>query len=1327
MIKTLVFCLGFLCILTTAPQAYALSLFNIKDGLVQFLLEQVNDPGEFEITVGKVTTPEEGGTRLNKVSISDSQGVWMTVESAEFDWNKSRLLAGEIEIDHITMVKPVVLRAPSSENAPDVEEPDGKRTAADNWPRSPIALHIKSVKIIEADIKKGLLPQRLQFSANGLVRDEGDYQNLALKIRRIDKVDGAIDLSFQRNFDAKTLDLSLVAKEAAGGLVSAFAGLPDNVPVAATIKAAGPDSDWKLNLGVVAQDMVKLDGTLNLGWSGVPFKVDTALTLVPGKLLDPQIQAALSPQARLEIIASEGQQERIMLKKANVRARDLSLVADGYVAKDFSDMNLSTKLVVDGKLATLIDGLDFKQATFDGMVTGSPENLNGNGIFNVRDLAGEAYDIGALALDGTVAVAGENVKFDVTGIAKRPRIDKIAAATVGTVNFKTGGVLSNGKLALEETTVDSKIINGVVSGDIYLEESRLDVTYDVRVPDVAPIAQAYDQSARGAIRETGTAKGTFDNLDIQGTLNANGLFANGSRIGTFVARHTNTIKPEVIAGTLDTRLSKSDYGDGTLKAKYALSGSTLNISSLKGDMLASTIDANAKVNLDNMLATGKIALNVRDLSKIGQLADIPLAGDGTLNATLSTSSRRQGLDVVASLNDIMYDTINVSAINLTAATSALGLKTSPLTLDATLDNLTMPDVVLERVTLQADGSQSNLPVTLSVHGIAAKEPVNLDANAVIEAGEPTRVTVAKFDLDYAKQNIALDAPLIVELGENATSLQNLNVRLPKRGRVTGDFDILANGARGALTIDTVDLTIINDFQPDTINSGMLNAGITFDTRPSTATADMDIKLTGLQLPQAQAAGKINLNAAGVWDGATAVLEATAQGSFAKPIVIGAKIPVQATQSIMPEVQMTQPFSASATWAGDLEELWQYAPLPEHLLAGQTDLDFNAGGTLESPVFSGGLTVKDGLYQNITAGTLLTNLNVTTSLSKQQQVQLDLSAKDGADGTVNSKIVMNFGENATLDATLKADRAVLIRRDDVIARMNIDIGAKGDLSAPAIKGTVDILEAEARLINSLPPSVIDLGEIRTTEDPPRESSGAEPSDGATIDVAINAPNKIFIRGRGLDSEWAIDMGIKGQAASPRITGRIYAVRGRLDFIGTAFDLETGEIAFRGNKKINPNLDVVLTKETSSIRGSIIVEGRADKPVLRFTSSPSLPEDEILPRLVFGRSKQSLSAAEGLQLASGIATLTGGGAGPLDAVRAALGLDALRIESDEDGNSSLAVGRYVKEGVYIGAKQALDGQGGAVVIELDVIDDVTADVEIGQGTTATSAGVNYKYDF
>ena len=135
---------------------------------------------------------------------------------------------------------------------------------------------------------------------------------------------------------------------------------------------------------------------------------------------------------------------------------------------------------------------------------------------------------------------------------------------------------------------------------------------------------------------------------------------------------------------------------------------------------------------------------------------------------------------------------------------------------------------------------------------------------------------------------------------------------------------------------------------------------------------------------------------------------------------------------------------------------------------------------------------------------------------------------------------------------------------------------------------------------------------------------------------------------------------------------------------------GRIIFQPGEKIDPLVDIEFQRESADITGLVIVDGRASKPRLRFSSKPAVPEEEVLPRVLFGRSKQSLSASEAVQLASWIATLASGEAGVLDRARETLGVDVLRFESDPSGESasgSLSVGRYVTEDIYLGARQSL----------------------------------------
>src|SRR5262249_49785626 len=89
-----------------------------------------------------------------------------------------------------------------------------------------------------------------------------------------------------------------------------------------------------------------------------------------------------------------------------------------------------------------------------------------------------------------------------------------------------------------------------------------------------------------------------------------------------------------------------------------------------------------------------------------------------------------------------------------------------------------------------------------------------------------------------------------------------------------------------------------------------------------------------------------------------------------------------------------------------------------------------------------------------------------------------------------------------------------------------------------------------------------------------------------------------------------------------------------------------------------------------------------PEISFTSDPALPEDEILPQVLFGRSVEDLSAFEAAQLATSLAALSGQASFDLvDAARAATGLDRFAVRQDDDGGFLVAGGVYLTRDVYV----------------------------------------------
>jgi translocation and assembly module TamB len=174
--------------------------------------------------------------------------------------------------------------------------------------------------------------------------------------------------------------------------------------------------------------------------------------------------------------------------------------------------------------------------------------------------------------------------------------------------------------------------------------------------------------------------------------------------------------------------------------------------------------------------------------------------------------------------------------------------------------------------------------------------------------------------------------------------------------------------------------------------------------------------------------------------------------------------------------------------------------------------------------------------------------------------------------------------------------------------------------------------------------------------------------------------------GLESEWSARVFVRGTTAAPEVRGSMEIIRGTYSFASRRFDVTRGNIRFQGNQLSNPTIDVEASTTAEGITAIIDISGTAQQPRIAFSSSPSLPQEEVLARLFFGTNVTNLSATEAIQLAAAVNSLsgTGGGLNPLGQLRSATGIDRLRILGADDTSgrgTSLAAGKYITNDIYI----------------------------------------------
>lgn len=509
------------------------------------------------------------------------------------------------------------------------------------------------------------------------------------------------------------------------------------------------------------------------------------------------------------------------------------------------------------------------------------------------------------------------------------------------------------------------------------------------------------------------------------------------------------------------------------------------------------------------------------------------------------------------------------------------------------------------------------------------------------------------------------------------------------------------------TLDRMPLSVLDIVNPQLALSGYASGRVSINQSAgsSAPTGRADIRVRGLSR------SGLVLTSKPIDAGVAAVL--SANGLVARAVAAsGGQTIGRAQMRIAPlpvrgpiaDRLMAAPLFAQVRYSGAADTLWRLTGVEGLDLSGPVAVGADIGGTLRQPQIRGSLATQNLRLESPVSGTVLTGVKARGAFSGSRLVIDNFTANAGR-GTLNGKASFDLaaanGFGMAIDAT--AQNAELIRRDDVGATVSGPLRIRSDGAAGSISGEVDVVRSSFRLGQANATAAIPRLRVREINRPSeRFEEPAAPTRWA-LDIKARAPNQLAVTGLGLDSEWGGDINIGGTLDAMRITGRLDVVRGGYEFAGRRFDLDRGTIRFQGIYPPDPVLDIQANANIQAIAATIRVIGTAARPEISFNSTPSLPQDELLSRLLFGTSITNLSAPEALQLAAAVNSLRGGGGlDPINAVRRAIGLDRLRIlpaDATTGAKTAVAAGKYITRRTYV--EVISDGQGySATRIEFQV---------------------------
>lgn len=1257
---------------------------------------------------------------IDRITIADPEGIWLTIDDVALTWNRSALLRGAIDIEELRAARIDLPRLPAAEEGMDV--PDAEAQPFE-LPELPASIKLGQLAIDVVSFGAPVLGEAAELSLNGAATLAGGDGEATLVAQRVDgeRANFTVDARFSNETRVLALDLDL--SEAAEGLVSGLLNLPGRPSVDLKVTGDGALSDFEGQLDLRTDGSPRLSGSLDLNSEADgPMAFDVDLNGDVSTLFLPQYAEFFGPDVAL---TAQGN-----------RASDGTLALDGFDL-DTRAMRLSGQAALNSDgWPTLLD------------ITGQISNPDGGPVLLPAGGAETRVDLADLdisydardsdALSATVTVSGVD-RADLSAQA-------VTLAMKGTLS---GDVNSIGNLDLRTDLTASGLgftDQGLANAVGPVVRGGLDIQYS----DDAPLRLSDISLAGGSWTLAGSSETrsltedfltdfdvTLDTPDLSDFADLAGLTLTG---GGRLAISGNA----ALGGffKIDVTGTTQDLALGIAQADALLAGQTSLGMSARRDETGTFLD---RLELDNaaldadvtaQLKTGaseaEFALQLDDAGRVVDTLSGPLSIDGTarqtgevwdvvadlagpLDATATASAQiaasRIGIDLTAALPDLnpLVPQVNGGAEITASAVQTDGVWTFDTTINGPYASQATANGRFADNTLSADYALSVPDLSPIAAGVSGPLALEGDVQQVPDGWEFATRIDGPYDSD----------------GTVTGSF--------KAARLTAAFQLalpnvapLAPGVSGPLALDGTLSQIDNGWRVSTdINGPYRSTGTvsgTFGAVGTTARYALNLPNIGALVPRLSGAASV-----------TGTATQVARGFDIAALLDG---PSGTTARVSGLVGTSGRLELDATGQAQLGLINPF--ITPRSLAGVASFDLTVDGPAALSSVRGRITTNGTRLAAPKLPLSFADLSGAIDLA-DGRANIDLTGQVTEGGTVaiNGPVTLSGRFPAQLDVALS--NVVVTDRNLYDSVVNGAVSLNGALTGGArIAGTLDLGETNVRVPSSTVSTLGSIPEInhigatrpvmRTRDRAGLIKDTTASSGGSSVafplDIAINAPSRIFVRGRGLDAELGGSLRLSGTTADTISTGTIDLIRGRLDILSKRFELSEGRVRLQG--RFEPYLRFVAVTTTSSGTARIVVEGLANDPQVTFESTPDAPQDQVLAQIFFGRDISELSAFQALQLASAVAQLAGrGGEGIVSQLRGSFGLDDLDVTTDEDGNAAVRAGKYISENVYTDVTVG-GASGPEVSLNIDLTPNVTVRGSVA-ADSSTGVGIFIEKDY
>lgn len=1307
----------------------------------------------------------------DRIALVDEDGTWLEIEDVILRWRPVRMVRKDLIIEELAADTITLYRLPESEEE---AREDGGGGAL------PVSIRLDRLNIDRFDIREDAFGQSAVLRAEGEARySPGGRTRIVLNAEELTENKDRLALNLSHE-PGEGVALDLDAQSAANGLISELMNAPEGEDTTLTALLSGDEQDGGGDLGLAFGENTIADAAI--AWTETRLDIEGQLNMGGWPMLS-ALSSRAGDQADFDITIGDFKTETRALD-ISIDAPLLSVEASGADLTEGVNTDLTLRQLGDWSGGAVQASI----LNWNGVIRRADGIVSGEGVAELEALEASLLKAGRVTGpvaftygDGGIGFEGDLAMTAVTSTQAaldNLLADRVTAALQGRYDLESGQVSIDPLTVRGGLSADARIAYGVKSGvmevDARVSEAdlaQLSESFGGRVNARAEVRRGGNDSPY-RIRLQGGVQGFAAEQELIGDIvgadpryTANVSIASSGQITVDEARIESEKSAFGAKGALG---SEEGYGldlegringpltvgsaeiGGTILARGALRG-PLDDPSINLTLFADTLDAGG-------VAFQRPRTEVKIESLTGELkADVIAEAEteyGPAAASFTAARSETGLqlgDLRAELADVTAAG-NLALGNGGAEGSVELTKTGegpspyPGALDGSLtlstrndrqyvalsvegESLLFPeqDIRLETVSAQTEGYLDNLDFTLAADGSVRGLPSTLEAQGQLQDTETGRRVAVDFNGEYGRLAFSTRDPLTYRFGGGESQLRaSLGF---DEGVLNLELDSSPEIRRLALEVRDAPLAVLEAMRAGARLRGTLNADAEIINRNGELSGDLraavnDAHVADDDLPP------VNVTLTGDVTQSSLDLTLEARDEADMRANGNASIAITPNAGLIPvALDSDGPLSGQAALQGAIDSIASLVTGPEQRLGGDIDARLTLGGTMSRQDFNGTVQLSNGRFDDGVSGIALRDLETRAEFANGRVAVTQLEGRDEEDGTLSGS-----GQARSVEGGWRGEISANFQNFQVANRRDAQVDASGEISinidpeSPTIEGDININRGEFRPPNTGPPGVttIEVVEINKPgqENPEEETVSGRGRTPFALDISLDAPRRLFVRTNTVNVEMALDARIGGTSASPKIFGTASVIRGDADFAGERFTFNEGEIRFEGDP-LQSELDLTATHDAAELTAFINVTGTPQEPRISLTSQPPLPEDEILARVLFGRSVSQLSGLEAAQMAAALSSLAGGGGfDALGQIRSGLGLDRLSIASGSSG-TVVTGGQYLTDDVYLELSSG-GIEGPAAQIEWQALKNFAVISQFGSAKN-TSVSVRWRKDY